>query len=169
MSNKKLRKTVKGAYDKMNLKSNYDRKNEVVYTILNLDEQLESVGQFVHLSKTYGKVITLFPKEVEESLLNHVCNDVLELNNQIIMGSYGVDRDTGRILFTSTFYLSKSKSDDKIAEKHIRLGFYSMKHFYGEIWTKYHESEILGECNLPNEEQTYVPKKYDGRFDPMIN
>lgn len=44
-----------------------------------------------------------------------------------------------------------------------------MTQFHDEVWIKYHDSVDKSEESLPNEEQTYVPKKNNGSFDPMIN
>lgn len=102
MSTKSVKKTITKVYDDLGVRTKFDPKKKYVYTALTLTEQLESVKQFVSISKEELVFISVYPEKAKKNILNMICNDALEINCNSVMGSFDVDRSNGEIRHRST-------------------------------------------------------------------
>ncbi len=134
---KNSKKTVKKAYDKLDIKVGYDQKNSFVYTSVKFGESEEPVRQFVRIGERELTFLTLSPKSVGSSEIDSVCNEILGLNYNMIMGSFDIDREDGEVHFRSTVALDGSKASTEVVKRHILLGFSSIRQFQKEVWQKH--------------------------------
>lgn len=158
------RKAVKKAYDDLNLK--YTSTKKRIDMCITVSKEFDAVIQSAIITKDVLTFEVFYPENVEKQYIDDVCNDILDINLAISLGSFDIDRQDGQVRFRSAIALDGSELSPDVVKKHIFLGLSSMNFFQKNVWRKYH---VPGGGGGPsNEEQVYEPRKDDGRFEPMF-